>query len=364
MIRTRKQAMTFARAQTRNNPGTCQLNVRTWFNAPSAGDQDGDGDADAVDGWLSEPQWARHAGDRNPPEGVPLAFHGGSRGFGHRALAMRNGVQSTDMAGNRFLAGATSLVTGTTVSSAIAQIERSMNVSYTGWSETIDGFKIPVDKAEPVLLPPKPPVGTTSKLIFKVSKKAWRGFVHLKARFYMDYRRAVVVAGHRKKGKAVDIDTQKDSQNVLWALHWKTVGKNKLHDPHGKIRAGEKIETLTTAEVERLRGPKGQKPNKLLPLLRLAFRLGVRVEVELKTQVSFQKIRRILSRKNISAMNRRGDLQFKTLAELPGSLNRLAPVQRAGGTTILSFTGYTGKGLDKTRAFAVADYVRGKPHWR
>lgn len=140
-IRTRAQAIQAALNQTVNRVGTCQLNVRGWYLAPSVGDVDGDGDADAVDGWESEPKAYRHPGDRNPPHGVPLAFHGGSRGFGHRAMTLGHAgrVRSTDMLNNRYSPGHTSTVTGATTSAAIAQIEASMNVVFTGWSETIDG---------------------------------------------------------------------------------------------------------------------------------------------------------------------------------------------------------------------------------
>lgn len=141
-IRTSSQAIEAAKGQTRNVPGMCQYNVRTWFNAPSVGDRDGDGDADAVDGWKSEPLSARHS-DRNPPPGKPLSFKGGGKGFGHRALSGVNSVFSTDMYENRYRAGYTSRVTGTSVSDAIAKIERSMGVTYVGWSDTIDGYPIP-----------------------------------------------------------------------------------------------------------------------------------------------------------------------------------------------------------------------------
>jgi len=49
-IRTSNQAIEAALKDTKNKPGTCQMTVRNWFNAPSAGDRDGDGDAEAVDG--------------------------------------------------------------------------------------------------------------------------------------------------------------------------------------------------------------------------------------------------------------------------------------------------------------------------
>lgn len=70
MVFNREQAADRANASHTNTPGTCQLWTRTQFGAPSAGDQDRDGDADAVDGWKSEPPAHRHA-DRNPPQAFP-----------------------------------------------------------------------------------------------------------------------------------------------------------------------------------------------------------------------------------------------------------------------------------------------------
>lgn len=142
-INTAKQAEAAALRQTHNVPGTCQLSTRGWYNAPSAGDQDRDGDADAIDGWLSEPVSARHVGDRNPPTGVPLAFRNASHnGFGHRCMTITDGIRSTDMFGNRYRSGVTSTVTGKSRSDQIAVIERSMGLIYIGWSSTIDGNPI------------------------------------------------------------------------------------------------------------------------------------------------------------------------------------------------------------------------------
>lgn len=144
-INSYTQAMDAALKQTRNTPGTCQLSTRGWYNAPSVGDVDGDGDSDAVDGWESEPPQYRHPGDRNPPAGVPLAFHGGSKGQGHRCIRLYHDgrLRSTDMLNNHYSAGHTSTVYAPTTSDAIAIIEHSMNVIYTGWTETIDGHRIP-----------------------------------------------------------------------------------------------------------------------------------------------------------------------------------------------------------------------------
>lgn len=168
MIATRAQAAKRAEASTANVPGTCQLWTRTQYGAPSAGDRDRDGDADAVDGWQSEPTAARHAGDRNPPRGVPVAFSGGSRGYGHRAISLGDGkIRSTDMTATGYKAG----VVGTTT---ISQIERSMGVSYLGWSETITGLEI-VDDITPPRPEPKPkpiPAERRAKVVRRLTRRA------------------------------------------------------------------------------------------------------------------------------------------------------------------------------------------------
>lgn len=140
MVRNREEAAQAAERSSTNDVGMCQLWTRSWFDAPSAGDQDHDGDADAVDGWLSEPQWARHAGDRNPARGVPVSF---KDRHGHRAMSLGNGkIRSTDMDPIKgYAPGHVGTVT-------IDQIERSLNVTYVGWSETIDGILIPLPPAQ------------------------------------------------------------------------------------------------------------------------------------------------------------------------------------------------------------------------
>lgn len=148
MVRNREEAARSAEQSTSNVPGTCQLWTRNRFLAPSAGDRDGDGDADAVDGWKSEPLNARHPEDRTPPRGVPVAFSGGSHGLGHRAISLGGGrIRSTDMNGDHYAPGHV----GTTT---ILAIERAMGQDYTGWSDTITGQKIPLT---PVPKPSKKP---------------------------------------------------------------------------------------------------------------------------------------------------------------------------------------------------------------
>lgn len=159
MVRNREEAAQAAENDQTNVVGTCQLATRTWHDAPSAGDRDGDKDADAVDGWLSEPTATKHYGDRNPPRGVPVAFKGGSRGFGHRAESLGGGkIRSTDMSddGLRYQAGNV----GTTT---IANIERAMGVSYLGWSPTITGITIPLPPEAPPVKPAKPKNNSVTK---------------------------------------------------------------------------------------------------------------------------------------------------------------------------------------------------------
>lgn len=136
-IADRETAARRAAASETNRPGTCQLWTRTQYGAPSAGDQDRDGDADAVDGWKSEPAKYRHV-DRHPPRGVPVAWSGGRNGYGHRAISLGGGlIRSTDAGG-----------TGKVATVQLGWVERTWGLHYLGWSESISGIKIP--------LPPRP----------------------------------------------------------------------------------------------------------------------------------------------------------------------------------------------------------------
>lgn len=137
MVNTREEAVQASLKTTVNEVGSCQKTTRTWFDVPSAGDYDRDGDADAVDGWKMEPARYKHPGDRNPPRGVPLSFSGGSKGYGHRCISLGNGLaRSTDMEMNAYSPGKTNNTT-------IEAIEKHMGVHYLGWSETCDGTLIP-----------------------------------------------------------------------------------------------------------------------------------------------------------------------------------------------------------------------------
>jgi hypothetical protein len=149
MVYKTKEIVARAKRSKTNIPGTCQLWTRTQVGVSSAGDQDGDGDSDAVDGWKSEPLSARHT-DRKPPEGMPVAWSGGRSGFGHRAISLgpdKNGayfIRSTDAGGS-----------GVVATVALDWVEKNWGLKYEGWSSTMTGVPIPVST------PPKPPKKTS-----------------------------------------------------------------------------------------------------------------------------------------------------------------------------------------------------------
>jgi CW_7 repeat len=135
----------------------CQLWTRTIFGAPSVGDVDFDGDADAVDGWKKEPK--RHPGDRHPPRGVPLAWSGGSKGHGHRAVSLGNQmVRSIDVYGP-----------GSVGTVRLDWFEKNWDMKYLGWSETISGLMIPL----PILPKPAPPKKSLRKIAEEVIDGKW-----------------------------------------------------------------------------------------------------------------------------------------------------------------------------------------------
>lgn len=168
MVRSREDAAKAAEASkgARYPVGMCQAWTRGIFLAPAAGDRDGDGDADAVDGWKSEPESAREPGDRNPPRGVPVSWSGGRSGYGHRAVSLGNGmIASTD--------APTSGVIGIV---PLDWVEKNWGMTYLGWSSTITGLEIP---GAPKVMPrpdpkPKPKVKNNVTKGRELLKKAMK----------------------------------------------------------------------------------------------------------------------------------------------------------------------------------------------
>lgn len=165
-IQTRRVAIDRARKKRTNVPGSCQKTVRDYFDAPSAGDQDKDGDFDANDGWASEPLSARHL-DRNPPAGYPGYYKNrDGTGFGHRDIGLPGGKRrSTDFNGKTKKWDKGKMGTGT-----IEEIEKAMGLVWVGWSTTIDGFPIPSAKDDEPTPPNSPAVGERVEKAIKLLK--------------------------------------------------------------------------------------------------------------------------------------------------------------------------------------------------
>lgn len=162
MVRNREEAVAAALADKTNVPRYCQLETRLWFDAPSAGDVDGDGAADAEDGWKREPVSARRY-DRNPPAGVPVTWLGGSQDNGHRAISLGNGmIRSTDAGGSGIIA-----------SVPLSFVEKNWGMAYAGWSTTINGYEIPLPPAAPAPKPKEPTrVSKARKLLVEAHERA------------------------------------------------------------------------------------------------------------------------------------------------------------------------------------------------
>ena len=189
------------------------------------------------------------------------------------------------------------------------------------------------------------------------------GFIHLFARFYQNYRVAILRASRRKRGRGVDVDVQLSKDMTMWALHWPTVGKNKLHHPSGKIKPTARIRDLTDDQIRTLVGPRGQIPHQVQHLVNLAASHKVRLELELKVFVPKKIIRAVIISDAGQVLRHRDLLQFKVRAALPQSLRIITTAHDAGGETIMSWEDYHGRGIPKDPAWSVVDYSRGRSHW-
>ena len=164
VIANREQAARRAEASQSASVGMCQAWTRGIYGAPSVGDVDRDGDADAVDGWRAESPEHRHPGDRNPPRGVPLAWKGGSKGHGHRAVSLGNRkVRSIDVNGP-----------GTVGTVDLDWFEKHWDMDYLGWSDSISDIKIPIPPVK-VVTPPTKPAPRTRKTNLEIAREVIQG---------------------------------------------------------------------------------------------------------------------------------------------------------------------------------------------
>lgn len=115
-----------AEADRTNSPGTCLMSVRIWcgINARYP---------DAATAWRNANY--RHVGDRTGiPRGAAVYWTGGSRGFGHIALSLGDGlVRSTDAGGQ-----------GIVATRSVAWFDRNWPaLNYAGWAWNINEVRIP-----------------------------------------------------------------------------------------------------------------------------------------------------------------------------------------------------------------------------
>lgn len=167
MVASRERAADIAEGKIgdSNKVGTCQLWTRTIYDAGSVGDQDGDGDADAVDGWKSEPSKYQHT-DRKPPRGTPVAWSGGRKGYGHRAISL-----GPDSHGIYQIATIDAPRSGVVGKVPLEWFENNWGLKYLGWTDSISGQLIENNTA-PVkpTVPPKPVVKPKTKHSWKVAR--------------------------------------------------------------------------------------------------------------------------------------------------------------------------------------------------
>lgn len=170
-------------------------------------------------------------------------------------------------------------------------------------------------------------------------------------------------ASRRKTNRAVDVDVQLSKDGTMWALHWGSVGKNKLHDPSGKIKSADRISHLTDEQIATLRGPNGQHPHTIQRMMNLAAAVKVRLELELKVFVPIYTIMDRLKTTSGEFLQKHDLIQFKVRAALNDSVGIITQAHNAGGTTIMSWESYEGPGIPKHPAWVVVDYSRGRAHW-
>lgn len=308
MTYNRAQAIARANASRTYPRGMCYKWTREQFGIPSIGDRDGDGDADAVDGWKAARR--RHPGDRHPPPGVPVFWSGGSNGHGHAAITKPAGVRSIDA--NGF---------GNVGTVDLGWFERNWGLTYLGWSEDLGGVPIP--------LGPVP--------------DDWNHAQHLTP--YRDGNgRAGILKAAKRHGnaKAIDLDFQRSRDGIWVNIHGAIPGREGFRYTAASVRAGvpkwkqgrlvsRRVSALTWAVLRTLRTRDGQGLLNGGQALALCAKHGVRVEAEPKftpTQAQLDRLAR--HARKLNGANWRNRVQLKRLTTIPGWQLTVARAHQAG----------------------------------
>lgn len=130
-------ALTESNRPSRDWTGMCMRFTRMMYGVAAVGDYDGDGDADAVDGWKSAKRKHPTKDPYDIPRGVPVFWRGGPKGYGHAAISVGGGqMWSTDIQRR-----------GKVDLAPIAEVERKWGLELLGWAEDINGVTLYVPPA-------------------------------------------------------------------------------------------------------------------------------------------------------------------------------------------------------------------------
>ena len=130
---TDEQIAQRAEASRTNDPDHCFQWSRTMAGLPAVGDYDGDGSADAEDGYKAAIAGGQLHTDRRPPRGAIVFYSGGSRDNGHAAVSLSAGMERSTDAGGR----------GVPATVPLDWPEREWGLTYVGWTLGYAGWVIP-----------------------------------------------------------------------------------------------------------------------------------------------------------------------------------------------------------------------------
>jgi len=124
MVRDAEGTARAAEATGYNTPGMCLRHCRTWADIAALY-------GTAAEAWQHTD---RRQFTRNPPRGAFVFWTGGSKGYGHIAVALGGGlVRSTDAGG-----------TGVVATRTIAWFDANWpSQNYVGWTDNVNGVTVP-----------------------------------------------------------------------------------------------------------------------------------------------------------------------------------------------------------------------------
>lgn len=138
MARTRSEVVAAARASISYTPRMCMQWTRVQAGIPAVGDFDGDGAADAEDGWKASIN--KHPDDRKPPAGTFPWWGGGSQDNGHVNVSL-----GPDKNGVYWVRGTDSPKTGLIGTVPLDWVEKTWGMEYLGWTDAIGNHVVEDD---------------------------------------------------------------------------------------------------------------------------------------------------------------------------------------------------------------------------